>query len=212
MTCLFLLLLVNQQGPLRTHRQEPLGPIPKARVGPNGRFGPAAPRRLLGLLCFGLELALCPSPQHRAARELAPASAPTATWHSGKSARTCWVGALADGQMDGSTSATPEPRTPGWHPSLASEAQNGQRTSKPPLSQLTRSPAALDTDAPRSQVSFLGKRQHTGVPGVAQRLTNPTSIREDAALIPGLAPWVKDLAWLWLWWRPAAAAPIGPRA
>ena len=31
-----------------------------------------------------------------------------------------------------------------------------------------------------------------GVPVLAQRLTNPTSIHEDVGLIPDLAQWVKD--------------------
>ena len=35
---------------------------------------------------------------------------------------------------------------------------------------------------------------HSGVPFVAQRLTNPTRIHEDAGLIPGLAQWFKDPA------------------
>ena len=33
---------------------------------------------------------------------------------------------------------------------------------------------------------------HRGVPVVAQLVMNPTSIHEDAGLIPDLAQWVKD--------------------
>ena len=43
-------------------------------------------------------------------------------------------------------------------------------------------------------------------------VTNLTSICEYVNSIPGLTQWVKDLAWLWLWCRLAAAAPIRPLA
>ena len=40
------------------------------------------------------------------------------------------------------------------------------------------------------------KSSTTGVPTVAQQVTDLTSIHEDANLIPGLTQWVKDTAFL----------------
>ena len=66
-----------------------------------------------------------------------------------------------------------------------------------------------------------------GVLVVAQWLTNPTRNHEVAGSIPGLLSGLKigiavscgvgcrcglDPAWLWLWCRPAAIAPIRPLA
>ena len=47
---------------------------------------------------------------------------------------------------------------------------------------------------------------------MAQQVKNPTSIHEDAVLIPGLIQCVKDPVLPWLWCRLAEAAPIQPLA
>ena len=47
---------------------------------------------------------------------------------------------------------------------------------------------------------------------MVQQVKNRASFHEDADLIPGLAQWVRNLAFLWLWCWLAVAAPIGPLA
>ena len=47
-----------------------------------------------------------------------------------------------------------------------------------------------------------------GIPVVAQQVINLTSVHEDAGSIPCVAYWVGDPVLLWLWCRPAAAAPV----
>jgi len=53
---------------------------------------------------------------------------------------------------------------------------------------------------------------NTGIPILAQQVTNTTSIHEVSSSIPGLSQWVKDPAFLWLWCRLAATALIRPLA
>ena len=42
------------------------------------------------------------------------------------------------------------------------------------------------------------------------RLKTWHSVYENAGSTPGLTQWVNDPSWLWLWLRPAGAAPIQP--
>ena len=58
----------------------------------------------------------------------------------------------------------------------------------------------------------LFKKTETGSSRRGAEETNLTRNHEDSDLIPGLPQWVKNLALLWLWCRPAAVASIRPLA
>ena len=60
----------------------------------------------------------------------------------------------------------------------------------------------------RSDLTFKMKNVNPGVPVMVQCLTNPTRNQEVSGSIPGLTQWIKDLALLWLWHRPAAVALV----
>ena len=92
----------------------------------------------------------------------------------------------------------------------------GRKTSRPPENE-AGSPALVNKESRLRKVR--GRSSHRGL-----AVPSPTSIRKDAGLIPDLAQWVKgsgiamscgvghrhnsDPKLLWLWYMPAAIAPL----
>ena len=118
---------------------------------------------------------------------------------------------------------TPGPqcsKSPKWSQSTGTERNHLQ---KPNEGTYLSSNLQLSPQPTSQHLLFYSKMERGGVLIVAQHVRNPTSIHEGVGLIPSLAQWIKDPALpqlqhrsqtrmdpplLWLWRKPAAAAPI----